>query len=144
MPDQTKIAEQEFQHVPVLAHEVLHSVASLPETVLNEGLLIDTTLGGGGHSALLLEAIPDLHLIGLDQDPTARLAATKKLSQFGSRVKIISTNFADFIPSVKGSIVLADLGVSSAQLDVANRGFSFRLNGPIDMRMNPNQQLSLL
>ncbi len=102
-----------------------------------EGVLIDCTLGGGGHSALLLEAHPRLHLIGLDQDATARAAAAQRLAPFGDRVEIVATNFAAYAPAAPVVAVLADLGVSSPQLDVAERGFSFRLDGPLDMRMNP-------
>ena len=102
-----------------------------------EGVLIDCTLGGGGHSALLLEAHPRLRLIGLDQDPTARAAAAERLAPFGDRVHIVATNFAAYTPTEPALAVLADLGVSSPQLDVAERGFSFRLDGPLDMRMNP-------
>ncbi|MFM8974407.1 MAG: 16S rRNA (cytosine(1402)-N(4))-methyltransferase RsmH [Vulcanococcus sp.] len=101
------------------------------------GVLIDCTLGGGGHSALLLEAHPALRLIGLDQDPTARAAAAERLARFGDRVSIVATNFADFTPAEPAVALLADLGVSSPQLDVAERGFSFRHDGPLDMRMNP-------
>ena len=101
------------------------------------GLLIDCTLGGGGHSALLLESNPALRLIGLDQDPTARAAAAERLAPFGDRVSIMAANFADFRPPEPAVAVLADLGVSSPQLDVATRGFSFRVAGPLDMRMNP-------
>ena len=103
-----------------------------------DGLLIDCTLGGGGHSALLLAAYPRLRLIGLDQDPSARAAAAARLACFGDRVQIVATNFADYSPSELAVAVLADLGVSSPQLDVAERGFSFRLDGPLDMRMNPD------
>jgi 16S rRNA (cytosine1402-N4)-methyltransferase len=98
--------------------------------------LIDATLGGGGHSALLLEQHPGLRLIGLDQDATARAAAAERLAPFGDRVSIVATNFADYVPPEPAVMVLADLGVSSPQLDVAARGFSFRLDGPLDMRMN--------
>ncbi len=128
-----------FDHVPVLAGPVLAGFAEL-EPLLEQrgdGLLIDCTLGGGGHSALLLEAHPRLRLIGLDQDPTARAAAAQRLAPFGDRVQIVATNFADYQPEEPVLAVLADLGVSSPQLDVAERGFSFRLDGPLDMRMNP-------
>ncbi|MCT0224435.1 16S rRNA (cytosine(1402)-N(4))-methyltransferase RsmH [Synechococcus sp. CS-1328] len=129
---------QAFDHVPVLAETVLASFATLPAAAgPQDGLLIDCTLGGGGHSALLLEAHPGLRLIGLDQDPTARAAAAKRLAPYGDRVRIVATNFADFLPPEPAALVLADLGVSSPQLDVAERGFSFRVDGPIDMRMNP-------
>jgi 16S rRNA (cytosine1402-N4)-methyltransferase len=124
---------QAFDHVPVLAEQVLASFAELPA---EGGLLIDCTLGGGGHSALLLEAHPRLRLVGLDQDPTARAAAAERLAPFGERVRIVATNFAHFTPDEPVVAVLADLGVSSPQLDVAARGFSFRSDGPLDMRMN--------
>ena len=130
---------QAFDHVPVLAAQVLASFTAL-ELLLQErggGLLIDCTLGGGGHSALLLEAHPGLKLVGLDQDPTARQAAAERLEPFGDRVSIVATNFADYQPQEPALAVMADLGVSSPQLDVAERGFSFRQDGPLDMRMNP-------
>jgi len=129
---------QAFDHVPVLAAQVLASFTAL-EPLLQErggGLLIDCTLGGGGHSALLLEAHPSLRLVGLDQDPTARQAAAERLEPFGDRVSIVATNFADYQPQEPALVVMADLGVSSPQLDVAERGFSFRQDGPLDMRMN--------
>ena len=122
-----------FSHVPVLADAVLDAARQIPRP---DGLLIDATLGGGGHSALLLEQHPGLRLIGLDQDATARAAAAKRLAPFGDRVSIVATNFADYVPPEPAVMVLADLGVSSPQLDVAERGFSFRLDGPLDMRMN--------
>ncbi|QNG31007.1 16S rRNA (cytosine(1402)-N(4))-methyltransferase RsmH [Synechococcus sp. LTW-R] len=125
--------------MPVLAAQVMASFAAL-EPLLQErggGLLIDCTLGGGGHSALLLEAHPSLRLVGLDQDPTARQAAAERLAPFADRVTIVATNFADYQPQEPALAVMADLGVSSPQLDVAARGFSFRQDGPLDMRMNP-------
>jgi len=102
-------------------------------------LLIDCTLGGGGHSALLLEAHRNWQLIGLDQDPTARVAAAERLAPYGDRVRIEAANFGAWALPVelRATAVLADLGVSSPQLDRAERGFSFRAEGPIDMRMNP-------
>ena len=129
-----------FEHRPVLAEAVLAGLAPLAELLAQHpggGLLIDCTLGGGGHSALLLEAHPRLRLIGLDQDPSARAAAAERLASFGDRATIVATNFADYSPSEPALAVLADLGVSSPQLDVAQRGFSFRHDGPLDMRMNP-------
>ena len=135
----TRPLVQAFDHVPVLAAQVMASFAAL-EPLLQErggGLLIDCTLGGGGHSALLLEAHPSLHLVGLDQDPTARQAAAERLAPFADRVTIVATNFADYQPQEPALAVMADLGVSSPQLDVAARGFSFRQDGPLDMRMNP-------
>ena len=122
-----------FSHVPVLADAVLDAARQIPRP---DGLLIDATLGGGGHSALLLEQHPGLRLVGLDQDATARAAAAERLAPFGDRVTIVATNFAEYTPPEPALMVLADLGVSSPQLDVAERGFSFRLDGPLDMRMN--------
>ena len=119
--------------MPVLADAVVAGAEHLPH---QNGVLIDATLGGGGHSALLLERFPGFHLIGLDQDPTARAAAAERLAAFGDRVEILATNFASYTPPAPVLMVLADLGVSSPQLDVAERGFSFRLDGPLDMRMN--------
>ena len=128
-----------FHHLPVLAQPVLDAFAPLEQLLAERpegGLLLDCTLGGGGHSALLLEAHPGLCLIGLDQDPTARAAAAERLAPFGERARIVATNFADYTPLEPVLAVLADLGVSSPQLDVAARGFSFRTEGPLDMRMN--------
>lgn len=134
------VADGAFQHQSVLAAEVLEAFAGLPSTRADgrPPRLIDCTLGGGGHSALLLAAHPGLELIGLDQDPTARSAAAEVLAPFAPRARIVATNFADFMPDGPVEGVLADLGVSSPQLDVAARGFSFRLAGPLDMRMNPS------
>lgn len=122
-----------FNHVPVLAEAV---VAGAEQLLHHNGVLIDATIGGGGHSAMLLEQHPSLRLIGLDQDATARAAAAERLAPFGDRVSIVATNFANYVPPEPAVMVLADLGVSSPQLDVAERGFSFRLDGPLDMRMN--------
>ena len=116
---------------------MLAAFAELPAAATP--LLIDATLGGGGHSTLLLEAHPDWQLIGLDQDPSARAAAAERLAPFGGRVRIEAANFGAWTPPPdrRAVAVLADLGVSSPQLDRAERGFSFRADGPIDMRMNP-------
>tara|TARA_Y100001968_G_scaffold51762_1_gene42712 strand:- start:24858 stop:25766 length:909 start_codon:yes stop_codon:yes gene_type:complete len=131
-----------FKHSPVLANEVIESISKIPETLLNKGVMIDATLGGGGHAALILDRNPNLKIIGIDQDPNAREAAAQNLKDYGSRVEIIDSNFADFVPDEKVIVVFADLGVSSHQLDIPSRGFSFRSDGPIDMRMNPLANLT--
>jgi 16S rRNA (cytosine1402-N4)-methyltransferase len=128
-----------FNHFPVMGKEIIQSLKELPNELTNQGLIIDATIGGGGHSAQILKNFPGIKIIGLDQDPIAREAASKKLIKFGPRIEIISTNFADFSLNEQAICVLADLGVSSHQLDEPSRGFSFRLNGPIDMRMNPEE-----
>jgi 16S rRNA (cytosine1402-N4)-methyltransferase len=127
-----------FAHLPVLVDQVRQVFAALPPGAGEAPpRLIDATLGGGGHSALVLEDHPRLEVIGLDQDPTARAAAAERLAPWADRLRILATNFAAYSPAAPVQGVLADLGVSSPQLDRAERGFSFRAEGPIDMRMNP-------
>jgi 16S rRNA (cytosine1402-N4)-methyltransferase len=126
-----------FAHLPVLTDAVRQVFAALPAGAGEAPpRLIDATLGGGGHSALLLEDHPRLEVIGLDQDATARAAAAARLAPWADRLRIVATNFAAYNPDAPVQAVLADLGVSSPQLDRPERGFSFRAEGPIDMRMN--------
>ena len=137
MPDLPSSHAQGFMHVPVLAEPLMQTLAAELCDQRQSGLFVDATLGGGGHSALLLDRYPQLRLLGLDHDETARRAAAERLESHANRVTIVATNFADYTPPQPVALVLADLGVSSPQLDVAHRGFSFRLDGPLDMRMNP-------
>nr|AUG32324.1 methyltransferase [Paulinella longichromatophora] len=118
--------------MPVLARQVVEAFASIPPY----SVLLDCTIGGGGHASLLLKHYPSVRIIGLDQDPEACVAAEKYLAPFRHRVKIVPVNFANFIPPESLSGILVDLGVSSYQLTTAKRGFSFRNEGPLDMRMN--------
>lgn len=128
-----------FEHRPVLPDEVISLLAPRPgETYL------DGTVGGGGHARLLLEAsAPDGRLIGLDRDPQALAHAATVLAPFGDRVVLRHRNFSEAreiltelgLEAVDG--ILLDLGVSSFQLDAAERGFSFRQDAPLDMRMDP-------
>ena len=106
------------------------------------GFFVDATLGAGGHAEALLEKGSAIHLLGLDRDPSALALARQRLERFGKRVEFVEANFSDIDrvregrPAPDG--VLADLGVSSMQLEQGERGFSFRREGPLDMRMNPN------
>ena len=126
-----------FEHIPVLRDEVVALFASVPE-----GLVVDATVGGGGHSAALLTAYPGLRIVGLDRDTVALAAAGERLAPFGDRARLIHAPFSSLervleqlgAPALAG--VLFDLGVSSPQLDVAERGFSFRQDAAIDMRMD--------
>lgn len=125
-------------HQPVLATAVL--AALQPKA---GGLYLDATVGGGGHTALLLRAEPTCRVLAIDQDPMALAAAQEFLAPFGDRVQFWQGNFADLVvaePMFDG--ILADLGVSSAQLDRPERGFSFRFDAPLDMRMNPHNPLT--
>ncbi|MDT8443361.1 MAG: 16S rRNA (cytosine(1402)-N(4))-methyltransferase RsmH [Desulfuromonadales bacterium] len=134
----------EFRHVPVMADEVLRFLA--PHT---GGIYLDGTLGGAGHARLVLEATaPDGVLVGMDHDAAALAAAKKSLADFGDRAILRQGNFSDMnalldsleIDQLDG--ILLDLGVSSHQLDSPERGFSFREEGPLDMRMNPSAGIS--
>ncbi len=128
----------EFVHVPVLYREVIEQLQ-----VRSGGTYLDLTLGGGGHSRLILEAAPDVNLVGVDQDDMAIAAATEHLKPFESQVTIHRSNFATFKPKKqKFDGILADLGVSSAQFDIAERGFSFRNAASLDMRMDQRQDLT--
>ena len=106
------------------------------------GFFVDATVGAGGHAEGLLEKGSAIHLLGLDRDPSALAIARRRLSRFGSRVELVEANFGDIGAVLEGRPrpdgVLADLGVSSMQLGEGERGFSFRREGPLDMRMSPN------
>ena len=127
-----------FEHVPVMPAEVIRLLAPRPGKTI-----LDSTLGGGGHAKKILEA--GASLIGLDQDPNSLTHAENKLRKYGNSVVLKQVNFSEMLtagreisPSgVDG--ILMDLGVSSHQLDCAQRGFSVRFQGPLDMRMNPSE-----
>ncbi len=131
----------DFRHLSVLPDEVLELLAPKPG-----GIYLDGTLGGGGHTELILEKIvPDGLVIGIDRDREALAAASARLERFGSSFIAIQGSFGDLaqllkqqnIEAVDG--ILLDLGVSSHQLDTAERGFSFRQDGLLDMRMDPSK-----
>ncbi len=134
MPNQTE--ELAFVHVPVLSR-LIEQLAIRPG-----GSYLDATVGGGGHSKLILAAAPDVRLTALDRDEQAIAAASRQLAEYGDRVRLIKSNFATFQPSELFDGIVADLGVSSAQLDTAERGFSFRHPAELDMRMDRQQLLT--
>ncbi len=130
-----------FSHVPVLRDETVHWIRPVPP-----GLFVDLTLGGAGHARAVLDACPHLHLLGLDQDPVAVAAATTRLAPYGSRARVVHIRsdrlghaLVDDV-RVRGAMpvtaILADLGVSSVQFDESERGFSYRSDAPLDMRMD--------
>ena len=132
-----------FHHVPIMVREVLSLLA--PE---RGGVFVDGTLGGGGHAEAVLNALPeDGRLFGIDRDDEALAAAGARLAPFGERFTAIKGNFFDMKPllAAKGvervDGILLDLGVSSHQLDKAERGFSYKAEAPLDMRMDQTAPL---
>ncbi len=142
-PGDEEFAANRFSHRPVMVDEIVALVEPVPA-----GLVVDATLGGGGHAWALLDSRPDLVLLGLDQDADAIEAAGHHLASFGDRVTIrrarfdeLTTVLADLDPPPVVA-VLFDLGVSSHQLDEGDRGFSHRFDAPLDMRMDRRQDLT--
>ena len=131
-----------FVHHSVLQAEVLEVFQPVPP-----GLVLDATLGGAGHAAAILDARSDLSLLGVDRDPDALAVAAERLARFGTRVRTAHANFSrlgELLDDLDEPLVgaLFDLGVSSPQIDRPERGFSYRFTGPLDMRMDPTQQLT--
>ncbi len=134
----------EFKHTSVLLNETIESLDIKPD-----GIYIDGTLGGGGHSYEICRRLKDKgRLIGIDQDEDAIAAARKRLEEFGDKVTIVRDNYCNFkqilddlgISGVDG--IVLDLGVSSYQLDNTERGFTYKYDTPLDMRMDQRQQLT--
>ena len=134
----------EFQHKSILLNECMEGLS-----IKADGIYVDGTLGGGGHSFHIVQRLSDKgRLIGIDQDEDAIEAATKRLAQFKQRVTIVRDNYEHFqeilstlsIPAVDG--ILLDLGVSGYQFDEADRGFSYRFDAPLDMRMDKRQDFT--
>jgi 16S rRNA (cytosine1402-N4)-methyltransferase len=126
-----------FEHRPVMVEEIVDLFGPVPA-----GTVVDATLGGAGHSRAILEAHPHLRVAGLDQDPDAVAVATARLAPYGSRATVTHVRFDRIADAVRAldlevvSGVLFDLGVSSPQLDRAERGFSHRYDAALDMRMD--------
>ena len=133
--------EAKFHHVPVLAAEVMEALRPA-----SGGRYLDGTLGGGGHAEMILKvSSPDGKLWGTDRDESAIAAASSRLAAFGDRVEITNdsySNAAGWVAAGPMDGVALDLGVSSPQLDHANRGFSVQTDGPLDMRMDQTQALT--
>lgn len=130
----------EFKHTSVLFSECMENI-----NVKENGVYVDGTLGGGGHSHGILSQNGSLKLIGIDQDTDALLAAGKRLSEFGDRFSPVHSNFKNIKSILDGQKIdgaVLDLGVSSYQLDNAERGFSYMHDAPLDMRMNRDEERS--
>ena len=128
-------------HLPVLLEETISLLGSIEDE-----WVVDATVGFGGHSEAILERFPNARVLGLDQDETAIEMARQRLERFGDRVELVHSNFSR-IKEVVGersiknvAAVMADLGVSSMQIDSETRGFSFRFDAPLDMRMDETSQ----
>lgn len=136
------VYSMEFNHIPVLLEQTIDGLA-----VKENGIYVDCTIGGGGHSSEILKRNKNIRLIGIDQDSDAVVACCKRFEGL-KNVTIVQSNFKDAdvvldtlgISEVDG--ILADLGVSSHQIDSKDRGFSFRFDAKLDMRMNQEQSLS--
>jgi 16S rRNA (cytosine1402-N4)-methyltransferase len=129
-----------FDHEPVMRAEIVEAFGPVPP-----GVILDGTVGGGGHASALLRAAEGHRIVGLDRDPDAVTAAATRLAVFGERATVVRSRFDRFgavldelgVGRIAGALL--DLGVSSPQLDRAGRGFSYRMDGPLDMRMDPDQ-----
>jgi len=132
-----------FEHVSVLWEETVEGLNIKPD-----GIYIDGTLGGGGHSELVLKKLTTGTLIGIDQDKDALAAASERLKEYGDRFKPVHSNFANVLNVLKELGIekvdgmMMDLGVSSYQLDEAERGFSYMQDGELDMRMDRSRPFS--
>lgn len=133
----------EFHHISVLLNECIDNLNIRPD-----GIYVDGTMGGGGHSLEIAKRLTTGRLICIDQDPNAHEAAGKRLVEYKDRITFVRDNFGN-IKSILDSLgiekidgMLLDIGVSSHQLDEAERGFSYQQDAPLDMRMNPDRPFS--
>lgn len=132
-----------FHHISVLLNECIDNLNIKPD-----GIYVDGTMGGGGHSLEIAKRLTTGRLICIDQDPNAHEAAGKRLAEYKDRITFVRDNFGN-IKSILDSLgiekidgMLLDIGVSSHQLDEAERGFSYQQDAPLDMRMNPDRPFS--
>lgn len=131
----------EFKHYSVMLHETIEGLRIKPD-----GIYVDGTLGGAGHSSVIASKLKNGRLIGIDQDRDAIEAATKRLEPYGEKVTIVRNNYENMISELdrlgidKVDGILLDLGVSSYQLDTASRGFSYMEDAPLDMRMDDRME----
>ncbi len=129
----------DFFHIPVLSKELISGL-----NIISDGNYLDATLGGGGHTKLILDSFPDVTLTAIDRDLMAIASTKEKLLEYGDRVNFCHGNFADFTPLNNELFdgIIADLGVSSPQIDTPERGFSFQQEAELDMRMDGTQKLT--
>lgn len=138
-----KKMEKEFKHTPVLLNECLDGLNIKPE-----GIYVDGTLGGGGHSREILKRLTTGKLIAFDKDDDALTTTKEKLKEFGDKIIYIKSDFKNMYNVIKDlgidhvDGILLDLGVSSHQIDTAERGFSYRFEGKLDMRMDRTSDLT--
>ena len=136
------VSKNDSYHIPVLYREVLEGLNLRPNT-----LIIDGTLGGGGHTELILDSNKSIKVFATDRDTEAINYATKRLKKYSKRLTVIHSNFKEIVNLLKernlfADGVLLDLGVSSHQIDDSTRGFSFRFDSELDMRMDKSQNLT--
>jgi 16S rRNA (cytosine1402-N4)-methyltransferase len=137
------VMEHTFSHISVLLHECIEALDIKPD-----GIYVDCTLGGGGHSLEIVKRLENGKLICIDQDAAAIAAASERLAPYKDKIIFVKNNFSAFaniladlgIERVDGALL--DLGVSSYQLDTPERGFSYNAEAPLDMRMNETAALS--
>ena len=137
----------EIIHTPVLLEECLNYLSPVGEPYEKNALMIDSTLGEGGHTNAFLSKFPGLRICGLDADSTIQAKAKERLSVYGDRIRFYNGWFNDFYASYpadmdKPDIILFDLGISVFHYERSNRGFSFRYDEPLDMRLNENGTVS--
>ncbi len=127
-----------MNHVPVLSNELISGLAIRPG-----GIYLDATLGYGGHTQLILAAAPDVKVVGIDQDEQAIASCQTLAAHYKSNIQFWHGNFANYQPeNIQFDGIIADLGISSVQLDTPERGFSFRYEAKLDMRMNQQQTIT--